>query len=89
MAVKRRDRFKCILCGSNKNVVAHHIKRWADAPELRFVVSNGVCLCDDCHDNKVTGNEAAYEIIFAGKIISQDNRMKILFWKKRGFDGKG
>lgn len=28
---------------------AHHLNSWCDHPDERFVVSNGVCLCEDCH----------------------------------------
>jgi hypothetical protein len=28
---------------------AHHIQSWIDFPELRYVVSNGQCLCKDHH----------------------------------------
>jgi hypothetical protein len=46
----KRDRFTCQKChqvGGKLN--AHHIKSWADFPELRFDMSNGVTLCVNCH----------------------------------------
>lgn len=66
LAVKRRDRFRCRMpgCKSRKRLHAHHIKRWADFPTLRYVVSNGITLCDVCH-KKVFGNEQVYESVFA------------------------
>lgn len=52
-AVYRRDNYTCQRCGvrsSRKNRLhAHHIKYWADYPELRFEVSNGLLLCGSCH----------------------------------------
>ena len=50
-AVYERDNYTCQRCGDNKggNLNAHHIKPWADFPELRYVVSNGVTLCVKCH----------------------------------------
>lgn len=50
-AVFERDHFACTRCGDNKggNLHAHHIKKFADFPELRYKVSNGVTLCFDCH----------------------------------------
>lgn len=52
-AVYRRDNYTCQRCGersTRKNRLhAHHIKYWADSPELRFEVSNGLLLCGSCH----------------------------------------
>lgn len=52
-AVYRRDNYTCQRCGersTRKNRLhAHHIKYWADYPELRFEVSNGLLLCGSCH----------------------------------------
>lgn len=52
-----RDLFTCQECGDAKggNLRAHHVKPFASHPELRFDVSNGVTLCDPCHDKKHYG----------------------------------
>lgn len=38
------------MCGNQTGIQAHHIRRWADCVELRFVVANGITLCKVCHD---------------------------------------
>ncbi len=47
-----RDRFTCQDCGDNKggNLNAHHKKSFADFPELRFSLDNGISLCETCHE---------------------------------------
>ena len=44
-----RDGRKCVKCGSNKNLHAHHIKMLSIYPELAFDVNNGITLCAYCH----------------------------------------
>jgi hypothetical protein len=42
-----RDNFKCRIANENckGQLQAHHILRWADFPELRYEVNNGIALC--------------------------------------------
>jgi hypothetical protein len=55
MAVFIRDEFRCQGCGKiGTYLTAHHIKSFAHYPKLRFVLENGVTLCEDCH--KLTDN---------------------------------
>jgi hypothetical protein len=50
-----RDNWTCQTCQSRGIYLeAHHIKSWAKYPRLRYVLSNGVSLCLDCH--KLTDN---------------------------------
>lgn len=50
-SVFERDKYACQHCGDNKggNLQAHHLKGFAEFPELRFDLDNGLTLCEDCH----------------------------------------
>lgn len=49
-AVKERDKFTCQECDQiGGKLHSHHIKPWADYPDLRLELSNGVTLCKECH----------------------------------------
>jgi len=49
-AIKERDHFTCQECGQvGGKLHAHHIKPWADYPDFRLDLSNGVTLCKECH----------------------------------------
>lgn len=50
--VYKRDGWSCRVCKKKclkGNIVAHHIKEFADFPELRFITENGLTLCRKCH----------------------------------------
>jgi len=72
-AVFARDEHRCQLCKNAKkqkksSLEAHHIKKWIDFPELRFVLSNGISLCKE-HHTEVTGKEDQYEAILKEHVI--------------------
>lgn len=46
--VLKRDG-KCVDCGSEDNLQAHHISHWFDDPINRINLENGITLCVDCH----------------------------------------
>ncbi len=49
-SVFERDNFTCVSCKQKgKKLNAHHIKEWANYPDLRFEVDNGITLCESCH----------------------------------------
>ena len=47
--VLNRDGHACVKCGETEGLEAHHVVRWADAPNLRVVPENGMTLCARCH----------------------------------------
>ncbi|HWN95713.1 MAG TPA: HNH endonuclease [Methylomirabilota bacterium] len=51
-AVFQRDGYRCQKCGDDRggNLRAHHLKSFAEHPELRFEISNGITLCHTCHE---------------------------------------
>jgi 5-methylcytosine-specific restriction endonuclease McrA len=54
-AVFKRDNYTCVWCFSRgARLVADHIKRWSDYPELRFAIDNGRTLCRSCHEKTDT-----------------------------------
>lgn len=50
--VKKRDNWKCKICGSSENLEAHHILPWRDFPEERYNINNGITLCKLHHPHK-------------------------------------
>lgn len=58
VSVLRRDKHTCQCCGSKKGkkLRAHHINSFANFPDLRLEVFNGITLCEDCHENKIPGS---------------------------------
>jgi len=55
--VKERDNRRCVYCGSNKKLHAHHILAKSKHPEWALFVNNGITLCNKCHieEHKLNG----------------------------------
>lgn len=49
-SVFERDNYTCVICGQHGGELnAHHVKPYADFPDERLNVDNGVTLCRICH----------------------------------------
>ena len=49
--VFKRDRWTCTACNKKvKEINAHHIVNFAEFPEKRFDIENGITLCKGCHN---------------------------------------
>ena len=49
-AVFERDDYTCQICGQHGGKLnAHHIERFADNPDKRLDIDNGITLCEKCH----------------------------------------
>lgn len=48
--VKHNAKNKCKMCGSDKNLHAHHILPYRQYPKLQLDPANEICLCSKCHD---------------------------------------
>jgi hypothetical protein len=54
--VKERAGFKCKMCNNTKNLHSHHVMPCRTFPQFALDPSNGICLCDHCH-NLIHGNK--------------------------------
>ena len=50
-AVYKGDNYQCRICGDNKghNLNAHHLESYANNPNLRTTLENGITICETCH----------------------------------------
>lgn len=49
--VRERDHFRCVVCNTGREITAHHLMSYANYPDERYILSNGVSLCRRCHQN--------------------------------------
>ena len=49
-SIYEKDNWICQKCGQvSERLQAHHINNFADFPELRLVLKNGITFCRECH----------------------------------------
>ncbi|HDO20107.1 MAG TPA: HNH endonuclease [Candidatus Bathyarchaeota archaeon] len=67
--VYKRDNWTCQKCLiKQKHPIAHHIKNFAEYPELRFDINNGITLCRSCH--KIIHKEIGAMTRFKLKVLT-------------------
>lgn len=60
-SVFERDNYTCMECGQKGGILnAHHIEKWSEYPSLRYELSNGITLCDECHKRLHKGGESIW-----------------------------
>lgn len=61
-AVFQRDNYTCRDCNcKGGDLHAHHVKTYAEHPELRYEVSNGETLCVECHRKRHSGGDQCHK----------------------------
>ncbi len=87
-AVMLRDGYRCKKCGKKRLALnAHHIKKWADFPTMRYMVNNGITLCYNCH-KKMTGVEEAYEPLCKSLLLGGNALVQIQLLMRGIDDGE-
>jgi len=71
--IKARDNWTCQLCGSKKNIVAHHIITVKKDPTKIYDENNLISLCDDCHRHKLYMHEEEYEQVLTDIVAKTVN----------------
>jgi len=73
----RRDKFQCQLCDCRGTINAHHIKRKVDFPKLVYELTNGITLCEVCHQI-ITGYEGLFINLFIG-IVKKTLQVEFIY----------
>lgn len=83
-AVFKRDNYVCQSCGHRGGKLeAHHIYNWSRHEDLRFVVNNGITLCQQCHS---TSFKNSFHDIF-GTRNNNDNQLQEYINNKSFYNG--
>lgn len=49
-SVFKRDEYRCQKCGQiGGYLTVHHVSSWAEYPQFRYLINNGLTLCEECH----------------------------------------
>lgn len=81
LSVFQRDEYRCLLCGSSKNIHAHHIERYADNITGRTILSNGATVCRTCHIKYHNGWKGLFPDEITFRLIREINRCTIPYIK--------
>ena len=74
---------KCMVCGSQKRVAAHHIWGWNEYPEFRFDRRNGFALCGSCHYQVHTDGYVKLEMKEIGTVTTFLRKCKVCGWSPK------
>ena len=55
-----------LFCGAEKDLKAHHVIGWAEWPQGRIDVKNGLCLCHKCHTEEHRCSPAYHMMLARG-----------------------
>jgi len=81
--VFKRDNYKCIICGSNKKLNAHHLNAWHWYPQGRFDPNNAVTLCG----NK-NGCHMTFHKIYGKHLNTKEQFEKFIYFQKNKINKK-
>lgn len=73
--IKKRDSKKCTICGSKKELEAHHIYGISQYPHLTAELNNGITLCKTCHNKYHEQYKDINPITWTHYILNNQNKI--------------